>query len=189
MERDSIEDIIANSYKDFHVKGFDYICLKRSPEHTRKVYFFNGDVRHMPEVVNPHDHRYDFTTKVLSGAVENIDFQFAGDGDVYNQFNYLTPLNGGNGFEWVGETKLKKSGSYTYKRGAQYHLLAQDLHTIRIVRDGTVLMLDQYEAKVAVGQPTMTFCKGNEPPSLSGLYNKFTADQVVRYLKALGIDT
>lgn len=183
---DSIEDIVANSYKDFHVKGFDYICLSRTPELTRKAYFFNGDVRHLPEVVNPHDHRYNFKTTVVSGGVENVEFVPSCDGEHYNVFDYLTPLNGGNGFTWRGETQLKEASRYAYKRGSTYVLRAHELHTIRIIKDGTVIILDQYADVVPIGEPTKTFCKGNEPPSLEGLYSKFTADQVIRYLKALG---
>lgn len=60
--------LIQNSYRDFHAKGLDYVCLKRTPDHTVKVYFLDGDVSKVPEVVNPHDHRYAFETTVLSGG-------------------------------------------------------------------------------------------------------------------------
>lgn len=65
----NMEEVIANSFKDFHSKGLDYICLRRSPVLTTKLYFFDGDVSKLPEVVNPHDHRYDFSTVCLSGCV------------------------------------------------------------------------------------------------------------------------
>lgn len=72
MNQIPMDYVIANSFKDYHVKGFDYICLQRSPRETVKLYFFDGDVSKMPEVVNPHDHRYDFDTVCLSGAVEYL---------------------------------------------------------------------------------------------------------------------
>ena len=58
----SMEEVLANSFRDFHAKGLDYVCLKRRPSETVKLYFFDGDVSKLPEVVNPHDHRYDFST-------------------------------------------------------------------------------------------------------------------------------
>lgn len=36
-------EVLANSYRDFHAKGLDYICLKRSFKETLKLYFFDGD--------------------------------------------------------------------------------------------------------------------------------------------------
>lgn len=34
MDEQRIQMIIDNSFKNFHAKGLDYICLKRTPEHT-----------------------------------------------------------------------------------------------------------------------------------------------------------
>lgn len=34
-----MEQVIENSFFDYHVKGFNYICLKRSEAHTIKLYF------------------------------------------------------------------------------------------------------------------------------------------------------
>ena len=38
-----IDDIQANSYRDFHAKGLDYLCIRRDLELTLKVYFFDGE--------------------------------------------------------------------------------------------------------------------------------------------------
>ena len=184
---DPIETMVANSYKDFHTKGFDYICLYRRPELTLKVYFFNGDVRKLPEVVNPHDHRYTFMTEPLAGCVENVDFTFSPTGKVYNRFEYRTPLNGGNGFTWKEEMRLKEYARQAYRPGQQYLLHGHQLHTIRIVEEGTILLLLQGPDTMPLDQPTYTYTPGNEPPSLSGLYSKFTADQIIDYLKVLGV--
>ena len=37
--------LVATSYKDFRVKGLNYLCLHRSPSHTVKIYLFDGEVR------------------------------------------------------------------------------------------------------------------------------------------------
>ena len=65
--------LCAASFKDFHTKGFDYLCLKRTP-HTIKLYILDGDASKLPGVVNPHDHRYAFRTTVLCG--EMVDYRF-----------------------------------------------------------------------------------------------------------------
>ena len=37
--------LVATSYKDFRVKGLNYLCLHRSPSHTVKIYLFDGEIR------------------------------------------------------------------------------------------------------------------------------------------------
>lgn len=195
-DHDPVETMLLNSYRDFHVKGFDYICLTRSPKYTRKVYFFDGDVSKLPEVVNPHDHRYCFHTFVLSGAVENrtyaaIPSAFAKrhGAPVYNVFDYMTPLNGGDGFTFIGEAALHPLTKNVYGPAhVGYYSTAQDIHTIQIRENNTVLVLDQYEDVVALDKPTLMFTQGNEPPSLSGLYRKWKADDLIARLKTLGIE-
>jgi hypothetical protein len=177
-------DVIANSFKDYHVKGFDYLCLRRSPTLTTKLYFFDGDVSKLPEVVNPHDHRYDFRTLCLSGAVSNSRYLRDDAGDQFQVFQYRTPLNGGNGFEWLNETRLREVSRLAYGRGDTYGMRHAEIHTIRIGASNTVLLLDQYEDQVPLDGATLTFTKGNAP-SLSGLYNRFTADDVRRRLRQL----
>lgn len=184
-QRLDIDQIVENSFKDYHIKGFDYLCLQRSPEETVKLYFFDGDVSKMPEVVAPHDHRYDFETYVAAGVSENVWFRrtdVEGKGQIYNWFEYRTPLNGGDGFNFVGEEQLYEAHRSSFKSGESYYMQAEDFHTIRIVENETVLMLVQFEDIVPLERPTSTFTLGNAP-SLDGLYSKFTADQVINRLR------
>lgn len=187
-----IDQIVANSYKDFHVKGFDYICIKRSPEETIKLYFFDGDVSKMPEVVAPHDHRYNFDTWVLAGTSENVWYKkikstWANDRDwrnigrEFNRFSYMTPLNGGGGFKFDGTDRLFEIARKRYGRNEEcsdYGMLWHELHTIRIASNETVLMLRQYEDIVPLNSATFTYCLG-DPPALGGLYSRFTPDEVL----------
>lgn len=177
-----IDEVIANSYKNFHSKGLDYICISRTPELTVKLYFFDGDASKLPEVVNPHDHRYDFDTLCIAGEVENIWYRqdkYLGRGP-FQVFDYRTPLNGGDGFTWVAETRLAERERVSFKPGGRYSMRAEELHTIRMRASETVIMLQQWVDVVPVDVPTQTFCRGfdREPPSVSGLYDEFTADEI-----------
>ncbi|OHT91294.1 hypothetical protein BKG70_00745 [Mycobacteroides chelonae] len=187
-----MESVLEHSYKDYHVKGFDYLCLHRSEGLTLKAYFFEGDVQNASEVVNPHNHRYDFHTTCLSGAVENRwyrSYPFGFNRDTrpqrYNMFEWRTPLNGGDGFTLTGEITLQNHRSMQCSRGEGYEMAADELHTIQILEPDTVLLLVQHEDVVPVNQPTLTFTQSVEPPDLPGLYNKFNADQAVKRIKQL----
>jgi hypothetical protein len=168
--------LMGASFKDFHARGLDYVCLKRTPEHTVKVYILDGDSAQLPEVVNPHDHRYSFATNVLHGTL--IDFRYRKvdeGGMVYNAFDYRTPLNGGDGFTFRGEERLAADGSIILVKGFCLETRADHLHTIRTMADQTVLVLEQFAAELPVGEPTSCWVhRGAPAPDTSGLYSKFT---------------
>ena len=71
---DPLEQMVENSFRNFHAKGFDYLCLQRSPGLTLKAYFFDELPGGIAEVVCPHDHRYPFTTTVLSGYMRHYRY-------------------------------------------------------------------------------------------------------------------
>jgi hypothetical protein len=182
----NIEDVIANSYRDFHAKGLDYICLSRTDELTVKFYFLDGDVSKIPEVVNPHDHRYEFDTTVIAGGM--IDHRYKADefGDIYQAFDYRTPLNNGDGFSFRQEERLSRYSSDFLERGASLHSNAVARHTIQMTSDQTILMLRQYCDVLPLECPTSCWVrKGNPKPDTTGLYSKFTADQVLDRLNII----
>lgn len=187
-----LDSICANSFRNFHTKGFDYLCLTRTPELTRKVYFFDGDLADLPELVIPHDHRYAFVTTVLAGAVVNKRFwglkgEPAADAKaewerqtrLFDHFEYLTPLNGGDGFSWVGERRLwSEANGLHRRRGMHWHCRAEEIHTLDIRCEGTVILLEQLADEVPLDQPTNAYRLAGDktPPSLDGLYDRMTPD-------------
>lgn len=192
MLYDPIETIIENSFKNFHSKGLQYLCLRRTPHLTQKVYFFEGDVSKLPEVVNPHDHRYDFETHVLAGTVENRFY--CSEQDPHSPYTHFmrewrTPLNGGTGFgDEAIPCFVKVVESNTYNSGQSYFCKATDIHTLQIHADQTVLLLNQFEDRKLRCRPTHTFFETDEKPVLTGLYEKFTADEIISLLRKLGLN-
>lgn len=177
--------LLQSSFKNFHTKGFEYICLFRSPEYTIKMYIFEGDVAKLPEVVNPHDHRYKFNTLVLHG--EMVDYRFAFTplgGEVYQAFDYMTPLNGGNGFTFRGEERLTKAEAVILRKEDMLLTGAHHLHTIQMIGTQNVLILEQFGDEIPIDKPTSTWVRVGEPkPDLSGLYEKFTLGEFMDRLK------
>lgn len=183
-----METIIANSFRNFHAKGLDYICLARSKDITVKAYFFEGDLINAAEIVHPHDHRYDFSTEVLWGSVRNkvwTETTERPDAIPFHRFSYHTPLNGGNGFTWDRQTWLKLSTRALYARMGRYTSGYDAVHTLEDVTRGTVLLLWQYRDVLPDHVPSHTYGRDREPPSLSGLYDKHTPDQIRFRLRQL----
>lgn len=52
-----LQQALKNSYRNYHAKGVDYLCVGRTPQLTQKIYFIDG---FEGDVVVPHDHRYEF---------------------------------------------------------------------------------------------------------------------------------
>jgi len=190
-----MEDVITNSFKDYHVRGFDYLCLKRHWSETIKIYFFDGDVSKLPEVVTPHDHRYDFSTTVLSGRSENVWYQkldplqdhgWGDKSEVFERFEYRSKLvdSTNYGFVHAETVGLRETNRYDFGRGETYDMHHDEIHTIRMVKSETILMLIQFEDQVKE-RPTSTFCRDREPPSLDGLYEKFKPDEITGLLRRL----
>lgn len=180
----TIDDVLENSFRNFHARGLDYLCLKRTADHTVKVYFFDGDadLSALPEIVMPHDHRYDFTTQVVAGSAANMEqsrcADFAG-ADAYHAFDWNTPLNGGDGFSYRGVEFLTQPSRVDYLPGQAWGSRAIAIHALRILRAGTILVLHQGPDVVPIGVPTQTFMRRTsdaEPvkPELAGLYDRMT---------------
>jgi len=183
-----VQRVIENSFRNFHAKGLDYICLHRSPALTVKIYFLDGDVTKIPEVVNPHDHRYPFKTMVLAGAMADHRFKPDPTGEVFQAFDYMTPLNGGSGFTYRGEERMSlvDGGSIVLPRGAELSTPDDAVHTIEMLKDQTVLCLYQFADVVPIDKPTSTWVrKGDPEPNTSGLYDRFTEDQIMSRFKQL----
>lgn len=180
-----LDAICENSFRNFHAKGFDYLCLTRTPELTRKVYFFEGEVSQLPEIVMPHDHRYAFTTTVLAGKIANVIYVANPRGDMFQRFSYRTPLNGGDGFTWQEEQRLLRLGDTVYGRHQHYHSTSRDIHTLSMKTDQTVIMLEQMADDIPLDVPTTAWCKdgGKQPPSLDGLYDRMTPDHAIMRLE------
>jgi hypothetical protein len=69
---DDLDTIAGNSFRNFHAKGLDYLCLHRSEALTIKAYFYAGEAG--SEVVCPHDHRYPFSTHIVAGESGHIRY-------------------------------------------------------------------------------------------------------------------
>lgn len=182
-----VTNLVNSSFKDFHSKGMDYICLKRSDERTVKIYILDGDASKLPEVVNPHDHRYPFRTVVLKGSMLDKRFQRVDQGGkVYQAFDYMTPLNGGNGFTWRGEERLLEVAVNSLDKNDTLYTKDYQLHTISMRQDQTIIMLDQYADTLPLDVPTSTWVKQGDPkPDTSGLYSRFTEFEFVDKLRWL----
>ena len=197
-----LDTMIQNSIKDMHVEGLDYVCLMRSRHLTVKLYFFQDNLTEAPEVVAPHNHRYDFDTYCLKGSVTNRIYSELDEHGRpirhprsskatpmdFEHFEYWSPHVYDNDpnivpFVWRGHARLIEVDKTTVTgewpdRIEHYFMNGDNIHTITINEPGTVLCLLQYEDRDL--SYTTTYLKDRTPPSLKGANKKFTAPELLR---------
>jgi hypothetical protein len=188
-----LEGIQADSYTNFHAKGVDYVCLERSPGTSLRVYFFDG-VAPGVDVVFPHNHRYRFSSLCLAGGLSDREYTETPipghKSEEHQKFAWRTPLNGGDGFDWIESAPLW-TYRYSWHEAEVYpcpwYTTPNKIHTISVQRSDTVLLIRQHESVVPRGLPTVTYVPGDslEPPSLDGLYDEMPMDRLIRRLAAL----
>lgn len=181
-----LSEIVEHSFKDYHARGVHYLCLSRTPKLTTKLYLFDEGIK-PTALVFPHDHRYHFQTWVIAGEVGNVWYYesphptLAKAFDPYHRFRWATVLKGGKGFSYDGETQLAEANYTTYGQFSTYMMKPEEIHTLKILRPETALLILQGPSIST--KPTRTFCFDKEPPSLDGLYSKFGADEIIAHLR------
>jgi hypothetical protein len=182
---------IANSFRNYHAKGVDYINLLRHDKLTIKLYFLNPDkiqtIGNTGYLVNPHNHRYAFGTHVLFGMVGNLNFVESIstiNENIWNRFNYYADRQPNERFEYSHKTELLTSQYGQYQKGDSYYLTTDIIHTLVPFDTPACLLLHQYQDTEMDG--TQFYSLESEAPKFSGeVYSKFTPEEVTNYLTIL----
>lgn len=175
---------VKHSFNNYHVEGMKYLNLVRSERFTAKIYLLDPLLIKSTQdgfLVNPHDHRYNFGTTVLFGAVSNLVFHEIGQGSGWNHFGYQADTKE---FTPQGEVGLQVVEDMTYAVGETYYTGIDDIHTLRLSNELTALLLFQYNDIVLDG--TNFYGRDVESPSsctTGNLYQRFTEDEYAYWLK------
>lgn len=182
-------DTLVDSWRNYHAENVDYINLLRTPELTMKIYFIKTPVK--ANVVNPHNHRYDSTSFILKGRIQNVIYLPNPSGNEWNKFLYTTGLSNYDNvlptFSHDGTSRLLESEdlSHIFGPSEQFSLKYTDIHTIRPVTPEVVLLQFQYSAKT---DSTHTWFKESTAPSTANLYkhwNKHDLKAAVSEIRVL----
>jgi hypothetical protein len=137
-----IPHLANSSVMNHHADGMHYLCLQRTETHTVKIYYIPKPVNNNGGfLVNPHNHRYKFSSVVMSGALQHLRFSESENkhGDQYVKNRYF----------W--ETKeVKRQGMryiYAYRddlvtEGGTYTVTPDEIHTLKILKP-TIIALSQ----------------------------------------------
>ncbi|MEO1093537.1 MAG: hypothetical protein AAFX01_01390 [Cyanobacteria bacterium J06638_28] len=189
--------MLAKSYQDYHVKGFNSIILTSAENLTIRLYIcLPGETALNPNNDNilVHNHSFDFQTQVLIGYLENAVYETSKvttQEGVWHKYIYESALNNTTGemkLKFIEETPLELVKLQHVEAGASYCLHHHELHRIFVPNDRLVAMLFWQHRKIE--QTPLIFSKVAQPEVFptTGLYNRFASKKEIRDLVHLVIE-
>ena len=171
----NLTEALETSFLDYHAKGMHYLCLKRTPELTLKLYLIEPD--HQPAdrkrgwLVMPHNHAYAFEQVVLAGSINQILFKVDENAKKKDFFRLWWNPQARMGSAFVPTMVGLRSRSEWIGVRRGYAMRTDQVHTIAARRDEPTLLLsyqhhDEEAVRTAVysSLPELR-CKGYRKPS------------------------
>ena len=123
-----------------HVNGLNYLCLMRSSELTVKIYYIPEEKNiHYGHLVNPHNHRYEFDSEVISGRVVHSRFKkVSGARMIEYMYDFKTAQTAP-----CGACDLIRIDEENHFPGGKYFVDTSEIHSIKTFGP-TVIYLTQY---------------------------------------------
>lgn len=162
------------SYREHVAQGLDYLCLFRSEQLTIKAYFWDDGC--IPKFVVPHNHRYDFDSRLVCGSLREIKYMEHADfGERINRYKYDCIVDGGRGFFGPVLVNLVELSNRSYgPRDAWSNKAHVDIHTLAAIEPGTILLQTQYADK----PPMRTLAWAHEIPNTDNVYRPMDEERI-----------
>lgn len=126
-----------------HPLGF-YACTLFE-EHSRKIRLHYWDSSNSKEVQSSelmiHDHIFDFKSWILSGSIENIEYEIDEKGQVYHLYSTFYEKDCSILEKTTESIKILEKNIQVYENGQSYNMKAGVLHKTRTIQDKTFTVL------------------------------------------------
>ncbi len=200
----NVDESIANSYKDYHAKGVDYLNLLRTKHLTVKYLSCSGkSVERLNKshdvIINPHTSQYNQTIILLDGELELVTFDyitraikddearmFSNATKAHNRFSYTSPIKYN---KRSAEGVFKDTGYLTEKEtiklkslGDSVYIEHNEIQSYRVFGDTKFLVL-QYLSLDKLH--TEHFQQSTVLPMVDGLYTRYTPTDVRNLVNTL----
>ncbi len=203
LDQLQVDDAIRNSYKNWHVKGVDYLCLYRSPQLTIKVYKCPAELqsenKNTKTILNPHTHLYNSHIVVLMGECEIVTFDYhkrshqSGEPKevnhnftTHNLFYHTSKFGprakqAGFRFESTGHLIEKQVTKITEQQSL--YMKADEIRSFRTIGE-TYLLIFQYNT-IPFNVDTDLYVQTATPPILDELYQTFNESEIVNFINKI----
>ena len=134
-DRYLLADVAGRSYR--HINHFDKIVLigNDDPQAYRLTLHLWRPPYTETELCDEliHDHRFNFWSVILTGALTSENLEFSESGELFRQYRYTPELRSlafHDFYEFSGETRLAKTTTSRRVAGESYYLSAPSIHRI-----------------------------------------------------------
>lgn len=190
MMKSVSKDSLNMSIADCHIKGC-FSLVVGGTEHGKLTRVFIATKKINPFDIQFHSHRYDLKIGVIHGvfdhhiALEDIQQSYYnGESVKLKNYEYKSPLNGGDGLTYTGDS-LWNLKSYRVPVGGEMYLPSDLIHSVSC-KKGTIWVVQEQgfncESSVVLGTDFSTEGLYNKPEQFQ-VNNMY--EQVLKHLKKL----
>ncbi len=151
------KDALNKSLRDVHHEGI-FSLVFSGTQNGRLKRAFISDVKLKPFEVQLHSHRYPLRITVLKGQVKHYIATKSDHGVTMSTFEYLSPLNGGNGLSFLNDD-VYTINEYQLPVGSVVELSEKDIHTMSCSK-GSIWVVEEMgfkqDSSIVVGVPFIT---------------------------------
>jgi hypothetical protein len=136
-------DYLKANKSEIYYFGLGFIQVKFGKE--ERMHFYHPELP--PFVDTPHDHRYDFISKVITGQIENSIYEMDTNGNGYRLV--LDTCNANERIEnpiIEASCGIKLMDTFTTSDGSEYYMPMDAFHTVKVIPN-TITYLRRGEIK------------------------------------------
>lgn len=138
LQRMDVQEQARHSTINHHAEGMDYLCLHRSSTLTIKIYLMERPVNtNSGYLVNPHSHRYAFSSALLRGCLHHIRFIEA-RGDDWGRHSYCSDSKR---HTYQYDTTLVPYTTEFHENGSTYYVDPDEIHTLKLIEHTGPVMI------------------------------------------------
>jgi len=112
----NLDQLCAQSIKNFHFPGLNYVCFQFSPEQTIRLYIVEPADNLNTRAVNIHNHLYDSQILVLHGNILNTVYKLDNNSDEFNIYSLTSALHPENLEKKIKLELITKRGLTIHKQ-------------------------------------------------------------------------
>jgi len=164
------QESLKLSMNDVHHKGLFSLVIDGT-EFGKLTRVFIADEKLKPYQVQLHTHRYPIRLTTIKGDVKHVVAYRSEIVDCHtvelSEFNYKSPLNGGDGLKYLKETNVIIK-DYSLPIGATLQMTSDEFHTVACSK-GSIWIVEELgfekESSKVLGVPFITEGLYTEPKS------------------------
>lgn len=164
-----VEKAAQFSSVNHHVNGMNYLCLQRDEEgETLKLYIIEKPSNpNSGFLVNPHTHRYSFSSYVLAGRVKHIRFRERDSGiGLVHQRDWVKCMYSPESISVLHQTYLRPHVTEYHEKGDKYFVSDSEIHTLQMYDDSQPVLLGLVQ-KPDTRKTSRLFLPANEWPNMN----------------------